>query len=117
VWGAGACAAPFCQLPAVALLAGELAAGPVAVRMPLVALVAVAVPAGQPLERGPGRLPVAAAAGTRPARLGAQQPLGIDLVPPATPDLWGNLRLGGGVQLVGSFGVPRVSLQREGMGR
>src|SRR5215218_4158411 len=76
---------PFCQLPAVALLAGELGAaataGPVALRMQLVTVAAVAVPAGQALERGPGHLPVAAAAGGLPARLGAQQPLGVDLVP------------------------------------
>jgi hypothetical protein len=47
--------------------------------MPLVAVVTVEAPAGQALERDPGRLPVAAAARRLPARLGAQQPL--DLVP------------------------------------
>src|SRR5215218_3423464 len=74
----------FCQLPAIALLAGELAAEaatrPLAVWMQLVT---VAVPVGQALECGPGHLPVAAVAGGLPARLGAQQRLGVGLVPRA----------------------------------
>jgi hypothetical protein len=41
----------------------------------------VAAPAGQPLEGGLGGLPVAAAAGRLAARVGAQQPLRVDLVP------------------------------------
>ena len=49
--------------------------------MGLVAVVAVATPAGQALEGGLGGLPVAAAAGRLPAGLGAQQPLRVDLVP------------------------------------
>jgi hypothetical protein len=49
--------------------------------MGLVAVVAVAAPAGQPLKGGLGGLPVAAAAGRLPAGLGAQQPVGVDLVP------------------------------------
>jgi hypothetical protein len=56
-------------------VAVEATGGSVAVRLPLVAVVAVvavAVPAGQALERGPGCLPVAAAAGRLPLGLGAQ---------------------------------------------
>jgi hypothetical protein len=69
VVGAGASAAPFCQLPAVAFLrasgAIQAAAGPVAVgavEVGLLAVVAVAAPAGQALERSLGGLPVTAAA-------------------------------------------------------
>jgi hypothetical protein len=76
------------QLAAVAFLAatgavqataGWLAAD--AVKL-LITVVAVAAPAGQALERGLGGLPVAAAARRLPARLGAQQPLRINRVPP-----------------------------------
>jgi uncharacterized protein (TIGR02679 family) len=53
----------------------------VAVQMPLVAVVAVAAPAGQVLQRGPGGLPVAAAAGAVAPGFGAQQPLGALTAP------------------------------------
>jgi hypothetical protein len=69
--------------------AGPVAVGPVgmelvavgAVAVGLVAVVVGAAPAGQPLERGPGGLPVAAPARRLPARVGAEQPLRVDLVP------------------------------------
>src|SRR4029453_19017511 len=72
--------APFCQLAAVAFLAAEGAAGSFAVRMPLVAVVAVAAPAGQVLQHGPGDAPVAAPAGGVAAGFGAQQPAQPDPV-------------------------------------
>jgi hypothetical protein len=59
-----------------------VAAGPVPVRIPLIPVVAVAVPAGQALERGPGRLPVTPAAGRLAAGLATQQPIGVNLVRP-----------------------------------
>jgi hypothetical protein len=83
VGDAGACAAPFQRLAAVAIAAGDLAVEAAAELVAVVAVIAVAAPASQALERAPGRLPVAAAAGRLPAGLGAQQPLGIDRVPPA----------------------------------
>jgi hypothetical protein len=48
--------------------------------MGLVAVGAVAAPAGEALEGGLGGLPVAAATGRLPAGLGAQQPLRVNLV-------------------------------------
>jgi len=45
-------------------------------------LVAVAAPAGQVLQGGPGGVPVAPAAGRLPAGFGAQQPVRVDPVPP-----------------------------------
>ena len=59
-----------------------MATGPAAVQGPLVAVLAVAVPAGQPLQRGPGQLPVAAPAGDLPPGFAAQQPLRVDPMPP-----------------------------------
>jgi hypothetical protein len=50
-------------------------------RVAVVAMVAVAAPAGQPLEGGLGGLPVASPAGRLPARLGAQPPLRVDSMP------------------------------------
>src|SRR5918992_6265811 len=70
------------QLAAVPLLAAEVtaraAAGTLAVRMPVVTVVAVPTPAGQPLQGGPGGLPVTTAAGRLAAGLGVQQPAGVD---------------------------------------
>jgi hypothetical protein len=58
----------------VAEVTAEGATGSFAVRMPVVAVVALAAPAGQVLQRGPGDLPVTLAAGAVAARFGAQQP-------------------------------------------
>jgi hypothetical protein len=64
----------------VTKVAANGAAGPVAVEMP-VAVVAVAAPAGQVLQGGPGDLPVAATARGVAPGLGAQQPTPIGPVP------------------------------------
>jgi hypothetical protein len=61
----------------VAEVAAAQPAGPL---LRAVAVVTVAVVAGQPLQRGPGALPVAPAAGCLPSRFGTQQPAGVDLV-------------------------------------
>jgi hypothetical protein len=51
------------------------------------AVVAVAAPAGQVLQRGPGDLPVAAAAGSIAAGLVAQQPARVGPVPLAVASM------------------------------
>ena len=67
---------------AVAKVAANGAAGSVAVGRPLVAMIAVATPAGQVLQGGSGGVPVAAPAGGLPAGFGAQQPLRVELMAP-----------------------------------
>ena len=69
----------------MAEVAANGAAGPIAVRRPLVPVVpvaAVAGPAGQVLQGGPGDLPVASPTGRLPAGFGAQQPLRVELMAP-----------------------------------
>jgi hypothetical protein len=68
---------PLVALPGVALVRRRDTRG-AAVALPVVPAVVVGVAAalavgGQPLERGAGLLPVTAAAGLVPARLGAEQ--------------------------------------------
>src|SRR5215218_398392 len=59
--GAGACAAPFCQLTAVAFLAAQVAATRSAGTLvwPVAVLTVAVVVVGQALQRGPDGLPVA----------------------------------------------------------
>jgi hypothetical protein len=65
-------------LAAVAVkVAAVGAAGSFEVRMPLIAVSAVAAPAGQVLQRCAGGVPVSAVAGGGAAGLGAQQPLRV----------------------------------------
>ena len=62
------------------------AAGTLPVRMPVVTVVAVPTPAGQPLQGGPGGLPVTTAAGRLAAGVGVQQPAGVDPMAGGGPD-------------------------------
>ena len=65
----------------MAEIAANGAAGSFAGGRLVVAVVAVAAPAGQLLQGGPGDLPVAPTTGVVAAGLAVQQPVRVDLVP------------------------------------